>query len=249
MFAQCSGRDAGGRPLTASGDTQTIASMKALLALAALAFAVGLAIWWRTGPATSPERAASTASGSGTSTIAEAAEPGAPAPDDRDAAAALPFAGLAADGQPSARAGATHRSEAHAVWPVMQGRRGARTAAAAATAEPSVPVRLAFRALWYLGTDPEAEKTWSRAINDPNMPEGVRSDLIVDMIDEGYTDNDHPTKADLPVIRARLDIIERYAPYAMDRVNAQAFEEAYRTLLELYIRLGGDPRNRRQAGR
>jgi hypothetical protein len=108
-----------------------------------------------------------------------------------------------------------------------------------------VPVRLAFRALWYLGVDPEAEKTWSRAINDPNMPPGVRSDLIVDMIDEGYTDNDHPTKADLPVIRARLEILERYAPYAMDRVNAEAFAEAYRTMLELYIRLGGEPRTRR----
>jgi hypothetical protein len=77
------------------------------------------------------------------------------------------------------------------------------------------------------------------------MPEEVRSDLIVDMIDEGYTDNSHPTKADLPVILARLEILERHAPYAMDQVNAAAFEEAYRTMLQLYIRLGGDPGARR----
>ena len=37
-------------------------------------------------------------------------------------------------------------------------------------------------------------------------------------------------------------IIERYAPYAMDKVNADAFAEAYRYLLEMYIRLGGAPR-------
>ena len=108
-----------------------------------------------------------------------------------------------------------------------------------------VPVKLAFRALWYLGVDPEAEKTWRRAINDPRLPAGVRSDLIVDMIDEGYTDNNHPTKEDLPVILARLEIIERYAPYAMDKVNAGAFERAYRHLLAMYIRLGGPPRKRR----
>lgn len=111
--------------------------------------------------------------------------------------------------------------------------------------EPEVPVRLAFRALWYLGVDPEAERTWSRSINDPRHPPGVRSDLIVDMIDEGYTDNNHPTKEDLPVILARLEIIERYAPYAMDQVNADAFEQAYEYLLGLYIRLGGEPRDGR----
>ena len=121
-------------------------------------------------------------------------------------------------------------------WPVAP---RSRATAGTKTAEPVVPERLAFRALWYLGVDPAAEATWSRAINDLTMPEGVRSDLIVDMIDEGYSDNSHPGKQDLPLILARLQIIERHAPYAIDAVNRRAFEEVYRDLLELYIRLGG----------
>jgi len=123
---------------------------------------------------------------------------------------------------------------------------GARAGTAASAGgeggEPAVPIKLAFRALWYLGTDPAAERTWLRAINDPNTPPGVRSDLIEDMEDEGYSDNSRPTKKDLPIILARLDLIERYAPYAMDEVNARAFEIAYRRLLDLYVRLGGKPR-------
>ncbi|HEX5054817.1 MAG TPA: hypothetical protein VFZ65_23775 [Planctomycetota bacterium] len=108
-----------------------------------------------------------------------------------------------------------------------------------------MPVRVAFRALWYLGVDPAAQATWNRAINDPTLSEGVRSDLIVDMIDEGYTDNERPGPADLPIVRARLEILERRAPYAMDAVNARAFEEAYRDLLALYLRLRGPSREAR----
>ncbi len=107
-----------------------------------------------------------------------------------------------------------------------------------------MPVKLAFRALWYVGVDPEAEKTWMKAINDPNMSPGVRSDLIEDLNDEGYTDNNNPTKEDLPLILARLELIERLAPYAMDQVNADAFEEAYKDLLNMYVRLGGKPRKK-----
>ena len=88
-----------------------------------------------------------------------------------------------------------------------------------------------------------------RAINDPNMPPGVRSDLIEDLNDEGYSDNSNPTKEDLPLIIARLEILERLAPYAMDEVNAAAFEEAYKDLLEMYVRLGGKPRPDQAGGR
>ncbi len=109
---------------------------------------------------------------------------------------------------------------------------------------PRVSARLAFKALLYVGVDPEAEKTWMRAINDPNLPEGVRSDLIEDLNDEGYEDpsGNHITKKDLPLILARLEIIERLAPYAMDKVNADAFQEAYKDLLNMYVRLGGGKR-------
>lgn len=104
---------------------------------------------------------------------------------------------------------------------------------------PRVSARLAFKALLYVGVDPEAEKTWMTAINDPNLPEGVRSDLIEDLNDEGYEDpsGNHITKRDLPLILARMEIIERLAPYAMDKVNADAFQEAYKDLLNMYVRL------------
>jgi hypothetical protein len=76
------------------------------------------------------------------------------------------------------------------------------------------------------------------------MPARVRSDLIEDLNQEGYTDNSHPGKADLPLIRARLELIERLAPYARDTVNAAAFGEAYKDLLAMYVRLGGERRGR-----
>ena len=119
-----------------------------------------------------------------------------------------------------------------------------RRASSEPSGTPRVSARLAFKALLYVGVDPEAEKTWMRAINDPNLPPGVRSDLIEDLNDEGYEDpsGNQITKRDLPLILARLEIIERLAPYAMDQVNADAFEEAYKDLLNMYVRLGGSER-------
>jgi hypothetical protein len=228
---------------------------RALLVIAAFAGAGAAALWWRSqSPAPvseaasepdraarnetsgDPSRAALAAAASAPKDTAPKSEAGAPAPG------AIPTQGLA-------RAAGAATTDQHALaWPVGSSRAdpfsGVGISGRGYLDNPVVPTRLAFRALWYLGTDPEAETTWRRAINDPNTPPGVRSDLIVDMVDEGYTDNSHPTKADLPVIEARLGILERHAPYAMDEVNARAFAEAYRTLLELYIRLGGRPRGR-----
>jgi hypothetical protein len=125
-------------------------------------------------------------------------------------------------------------------WPVKQAG-GAGGGRGATSGDPAIPAELAFRALRYVGVDPAAEKTLLRAINDPKMPPGVRSDLIEDLNQEGYTDNNRPTKKDLPLILARLKLIERLAPLALDDVNAAAFEEAYKDLLNMYIRLGGAP--------
>jgi hypothetical protein len=121
-------------------------------------------------------------------------------------------------------------------WPVSKPRSNVATEP---RQPPRIPTRIAFRALWYLGADPQAEDIWAKAINDPNSPPGVRSDLIIDMIDEGYTDNSHPGPADLPLIQRRLEILERHAPYAMDEVNRKAFEEAYQDMLKLYLRVSG----------
>jgi hypothetical protein len=223
-------------------------NMKTMLALVSLAVLVLAAVFWwqgssgRTATERAPAPQSSQVDRAGPAQLAshdarpDAAtrEVGAPA----RAGAAAPAAVQHGPGAPDAPT--EWRPASRLSWPVRAV--GGATSADVASGEPTVPVKLAFRALWYLGVDPEAEKTWARAINDPTHPPGVRSDLIVDMIDEGYTDNNHPGKEDLPVILARLEIIERHAPYAMDEVNAAAYEEAYRHLLEMYIRLGGEPR-------
>jgi hypothetical protein len=129
-------------------------------------------------------------------------------------------------------------------WPFRRAARSADGNAKQAGA-PAVAVELAFQALRYVGVDPAAEQTWQRAIDDPNTPAGARSDLIEDLNQEGYLDNRHPTADDLPLVRARLELIERLAPHAIDAVNAAAFEEAYKDLLAMYVRLGGQGSRRR----
>lgn len=127
-------------------------------------------------------------------------------------------------------------------WPVATARAaGKAPAGAAANASPDVAIELAFKALNFVGVDPEAEKIWLRAIRDPKTPDGVRSDLIEDLNDEGYVDNSHPGKEDLDLILARMRLIERLQPLETDPVNAAAFEEAYKDLLAMYVRLGGKP--------
>lgn len=100
-----------------------------------------------------------------------------------------------------------------------------------------IPPALAFAALAEVGKDEAAEKTWRLAIRDPSLPPGIRSDLIEDLNDTGYPDPDHLTQADLPLILHRLALIERLYPHAMDRVNADAFEEAYKDLLQMWLAL------------
>lgn len=106
-----------------------------------------------------------------------------------------------------------------------------------ASTELRTPEALARAALRLIGRDATAEKTWVRAINDSQMPADDRHDLIEDLADEGFPDSDRPTAADLPMILARLALIERLRPYAMDKINADAFDEAYKDLLEMYVQV------------
>lgn len=219
-----------------------------VVALVAVAAAIGFAIW-RSGLASSPATASPPAD-----TVVQAATadrvsaPVAPpvrvAPDaatiDEGPRAATPRA-------VTPRAETSHDSampQTDAVmWPITK-RQGAQAAHAGARTAPTVPVDLAFQALRYVGVDPAAEATWLAAINDSNTPPEARSDLIEDLNQEGYGDNDRPTAADLPLVRARLRLIERLAADAADEVNAAAFAEAYKDLLEMYVRLGGDTAGR-----
>ena len=46
---------------------------------------------------------------------------------------------------------------------------------------------------------------------------------------ETVADPRNPSPADLPLVLSRLELIETVAPDAMDKVNADAFAEAYKT--------------------
>lgn len=104
---------------------------------------------------------------------------------------------------------------------------------------------IARDALALVGSDPEAELYWLEAINDLSLPANERQDLIEDLNEEGLPDPKHPTPEDLPLILNRLAIIEIVGPDAADEVNADAFIEAYKDLLNLaeLAMGGGEPVN------
>jgi hypothetical protein len=101
----------------------------------------------------------------------------------------------------------------------------------------------AREALAWVGADPEAEAYWFGAINNPDLSAHERQDLIEDLNEDGLSDPKHPSRDDLPLIINRILLIEELGPSAMDEVNADAFAEAYKDLLNLadLAMGGGDP--------
>jgi hypothetical protein len=89
-------------------------------------------------------------------------------------------------------------------------------------------------ALSFVGVDGDAEMVWADAINDPGHPANERKDLIEDLNEDGFPDPKHVTANDLPLIVSRLMLIEQLAPSAMDDVNAAAFAEAYKDLVQMF---------------
>jgi hypothetical protein len=100
-----------------------------------------------------------------------------------------------------------------------------------------IPLPIAREALGLVGTDPDAEQVWATAINDPALSPKARQDLIEDLNEDGFPDPRHVTEEDLPLIVSRLALIEDLAPDAMDEINAAAFAEAYKDLVNMYVRL------------
>jgi hypothetical protein len=95
-------------------------------------------------------------------------------------------------------------------------------------------------ALALVGADEMAEAYWYSAINDPTLSPNERQDLIEDLNEDGLSDPKHPTADDLLLIVNRLLLIEEFGPDAMDNVNADAFQEAYKDLVNLAnLALGG----------
>jgi hypothetical protein len=92
-------------------------------------------------------------------------------------------------------------------------------------------------ALSLVGSDPEAEQYWMKAINNPDLSAKERTNLIEDLNEDGLSDPKHPSMADLPLIVNRMQLIEKLAPDAMDQTNTDAFQEAYKDLAKMYARL------------
>ena len=91
----------------------------------------------------------------------------------------------------------------------------------------------AREALSFVGADPAADEYWISAINDPHLSDNERQNLIEDLNEDGLSDPQNPGPEDLPLILNRIQLIEELAPYAMDQVNADAFAEAYKDLVNM----------------
>jgi hypothetical protein len=115
----------------------------------------------------------------------------------------------------------------------------AQTAQAPGQGDPPPDDPLAREALSLVGVDPEAEAYWIEAINDPELSADERQNLIEDLNEDGLSDFRHPTVRDLPLILSRIRLIEELAPDAMDKANADAFDEAYKDLVNMVIRITG----------
>ena len=103
--------------------------------------------------------------------------------------------------------------------------------------QPATEEAIARMALSYVGADADAETYWYGAINNPNLSAQARQNLIGDLNEDGLSDPQNPTADDLPLILNRIQLIESVAWDAMDEVNAAAFQEAYKDLVNLAIQI------------
>ena len=108
--------------------------------------------------------------------------------------------------------------------------------AAAAWSDPKLtdPAKrepLARLALTFAGADPQANDFYVTAINDMGLTKDQRSNLIEDLNEDGFSNPKNLSASDLPLIENRLALIEQLAPSAADDVNAAAFKEAHKDLV------------------
>jgi type IV secretory pathway VirB10-like protein len=102
--------------------------------------------------------------------------------------------------------------------------------------DPAVKEQRGRTALAMIGRNPEADEVWIQTINDPSLSANARSNLIEDLNEDGLSYR-NLTSDDLPVIKYRIQLIEELSPYAMDKTNADAFDEAHKDLVNMANRL------------
>ena len=107
----------------------------------------------------------------------------------------------------------------------------------APTVNQPIDAATARQALEGVGADDQATEVWYQAINDTNLTPNQRKNLIEDLNETGFADPRNLTSADLPLIESRIALLEQIADNAMDDVNAAAFDEAYKDLLNMRARL------------
>lgn len=102
--------------------------------------------------------------------------------------------------------------------------------------DPKVKARRGREALAMIGHDPRADAVWIEIINDPSVSANARKNLIEDLNEDGLSYR-NLTVDDLPAIEYRIGLVEYLRPYAMDKVNADAFDEAHKDLVNMANRL------------
>ena len=104
------------------------------------------------------------------------------------------------------------------------------------SAEEVAKERRGREALGMIGHDPGADEVWIQSINDPTLSASARANLIEDLNEDGLAYR-NLTMADMPVIKYRIQLVENLRPYAMDKTNADAFDEAHKDLVNMANRL------------
>jgi len=99
---------------------------------------------------------------------------------------------------------------------------------------------LARLALSYVGVDAQANQFYEKTINDLTLTKSHRSNLIEDLNEDGLNFR-NLTARDLPIIENRIALIEQLAPHAADPVNAAAFKEAYKDLVNMREKASRQP--------
>jgi hypothetical protein len=94
-------------------------------------------------------------------------------------------------------------------------------------------------ALALVGADPVYESYWIAAINDSSLPANDRRNLIEDLNEDGLSNLRNLSTDDVQLVANRIRLIDSLAPNAMDQVNAAAFQEARKDLVNMYNRATG----------
>jgi hypothetical protein len=90
---------------------------------------------------------------------------------------------------------------------------------------------------WLMSAPMPSQQLLSTGHQRSRSTKSHRSNLIEDLNEDGFADPRNLTANDLPLIQNRIALIEQLAPNAMDQVNAAAFKEAYKDLVNMRAKL------------